>query len=354
MKIIFIYGLDCNTLKAINLGKPEREEIERAEKITADILNKTEITTKQKENKWIDHCYELVKEINKDFNPIQSAKHIGNIYSGNEIGDIKILARDSQNYFYVELKMSESKAGKGTLANISQDALSKTHLFLLENILSWSEFRKRNRYSETILNELNKYKHYPSNLNTGSISKQIVAKGTYLRNKFQEVIPDAGENIANIICDYINDPKIKDIASIICEIIKIAKNDKINYLKYLSQLKQNPESIKKFVIAMLIGYHTGKRLNHILGIAYKEIFKILDRYSVYYTNEKSNKITVSKDKLGEEIKAIIESNIKIVFLEDQTNLLIESNDKKILRVVFHWKNVFQGIKTPCLNIFKEF
>ena len=192
---------------------------------------------------------------------------------------------------------------------------------------------------------------YPSNLGSGSINNQIKKKGAFLKKKFIE--KTGNKNIANIVCKYINTPSISQVASIICTIIKLARQDKIDYLNYLKDFEQDPEHIKKFIIAMYIGYHTREQLNHILNLKYNNIFKILNTYYVYYTNERKGKILVSKDDLGKEIQEIIKSDVKIAFADDQTNCIIQSNDKKILRVVYHWKNKFQGIQTPCLNIFKE-
>ena len=331
----------------MNLGKHERQEIEDAEKIVVDLLNKKIISAKQKKNKWIKHSLETEKAIIRDFGDIKQAEHIGNTYGAGEIGDIKILTDD---WIYIELKMSESKKGKGTLANISQNALTVSNLFRKEDIMSWSEFRDHFNFPKRVLDLLNEYKEYPSNLGSGSINNQIKKKGAFLKKKFIE--KTGNKNIANVVCKYINTPSISQVASIICTIIKLARQDKIDYLNYLKDIEQDPEHIKKFIIAMYIGYHTREQLNHILNLKYNDIFKILNTYYVYYTNERRGKILVSKDDLGKEIQEIIKSDVKIAFADDQTNCIIQSNDKKILRVVYHWKNKFQGIQTPCLNIFK--
>jgi len=335
------------------LGRHERLEIENAEKIVVDLLNSNTISEEMKQNKWLKHAYRLKEEIEHDFKEIKRAEHIGNIYGGYEIGDIKLLIDGMPDWTYIELKMSESKKGKGTLANISQNALSTSNLFKLKNILSWSEFREKNNFSNIILNKIDEYKDYPSNLHKGSSNTQIINKGAFLKRLFTDVTKKKG-NIANIISNYIRNSKIGNVATIISDIVNTAKIDKIGYLKYLSRFEQDIKNIKKFIIAMLIGYHTQKQLHYILNIAYDEIFKILDTYFVYYTNENKGRVVVSKDDIGKEIRDIIKSDVKIIFPEDQTNCIIQSNSNNVLRVVFHWKNKFQGIQTPCLNIFKEF
>ncbi|MHA1724816.1 MAG: hypothetical protein ACTSXH_08230 [Promethearchaeota archaeon] len=82
-------------------------------------------------------------------------EHVGNVYSRNEIGGIKLLTDKNNQWNYVELKMSESKEGRGILANISQNALTNYKLFNSNNnIISWwSEFRAKNNFQDQILRE---------------------------------------------------------------------------------------------------------------------------------------------------------------------------------------------------------
>jgi len=149
------------------LGKHERQEVENAEKTVVNYLNNKKISEVQKKNKWINHCTNLVATIKKDFDSVEKAKHIGNIYGKGEIGDIKILPEGNPDWIYIELKMSESPLSKGTLANISQNALTNSNLFLDNNLLSWSNFRKKKRFTQKIISELNKYRNYPLGLNIG-------------------------------------------------------------------------------------------------------------------------------------------------------------------------------------------
>jgi len=333
------------------MGKHERLEIENAEKLVVDLLNKKVITEEQRKNKWFNHAKYLKRVIIDNFGKILASEHVGNTYSEGEIGDVKILTESSKNWVYIELKMSESKKGKGTLANISQDALTTSNLFKSKQIQSWSKFRNNNGFGKIILDKLNQYKEYPGNLDGGSINRQIINKGAHLKKLFKIF---TGKNmIANIVCNYVKNPKISEVASIICSIINYAKENKINYLEHLKQFEQNPEYIKKFIIAMLIGYHNQDQIKFILNLPYNDILKILDTYFVYYTNERNGNIIVSTDNLGKEIQRIIDNDVRITFLKDQTNCIIQSGVNNILRVVLHWKNKFQGIQTPCLNIFKE-
>jgi len=336
------------------MGKHERQEIESAEKILIDLLNQKYLSNNQSRNKWIEHCSELEKVIRRDFGKIKSAEHIGNIYGKGEIGDIKILTEKNTKWLYIELKMSETPKGKGTLANISQDALTTSKLFSGSKIISWNNFRKKKKFDQKVIDGLNTYKNYPDSFNRGSINTQISKKAAFLKIKVQKFLGLSSKTgISNIVCNYINTKGLAEIAQICCNIINMARKDKISYLNYINSFPQNKNNIKKFTIAMLIGYHIRAQLKHILNIQYQEILKILESYHVYYTNEISGKIKVSSDDLGKDISQVMQGNIRIEFPKDQTNCLIKSNNKNLLRIVYHWKNKFQGIETPCLNIFKE-
>ncbi|MEJ2250877.1 MAG: hypothetical protein P8Y70_13140 [Candidatus Lokiarchaeota archaeon] len=335
------------------MGKHERQEIEDAENIVVKLLNKRKIHEEDRHNKWYEHSLALSEKIQIDFPDLERAEHIGNIYGKKEIGDIKLKNKNSNELWYLELKMSETKSGKGTLANISQNALTTSNLFIGNNILSWYEFRKKHNFRGEILEDLNNY-NYPLKVEKGTERQQIIKKAAYLKKEFFRITKlKSTTNLSSIITNFLNNKETKDIALIIYNIIEKAKENKIKYLDYLKKFKQNSENIKKFVIAMLIGYHTQDQLKTVLEIPYEKIFEIINYYSVYYTNEVNGNIEISRDNLGQEVRDLIDSEIKVNIPKNQTNCLIESNGVSILRIVFHWKNKFQGIQTPCLNIFRE-
>jgi len=49
------------------------------------------------------------------------------------------------------------------------------------------------------------------------------------------------------------------------------------------------------------------------------------------------------------------NDFKIIFPDNKTHCKIVgiggNSVEPLLQIVFHWKNIAQGIKTPCLNIF---
>ncbi len=70
-------------------------------------------------------------------------------------------------------------------------------------------------------------------------------------------------------------------------------------------------------------------------------------------------ISIRRENVGEKLKVLLDGyeKFKILFPKEQTNCLLvgskNNHQKTFLRIVFHWKNIAQGIKTPCLNIFDE-
>jgi hypothetical protein len=112
------------------MGKFERGEAEKLEKDVVKILN--------------SHPYasNLANRIREDFqNQIINAKFIGRNY--NEPCNIK-LNLNNNRIVYIELKLL--RIGRGTRANLSQNALTNFNLFSGKNIKSWSSFRKENNF----------------------------------------------------------------------------------------------------------------------------------------------------------------------------------------------------------------
>jgi hypothetical protein len=137
------------------------------------------------------------------------------------------------------------------------------------------------------------------------------------------------------------------------------REEKIRYIEYLSTRKQNPENIKRFVFLILAGAHSHKAFKSMSRLSLEQIVNALkdNFYNVYYINKKTLKVT--SEDLTKKLTQLREKELHIFFRKNETNVIIgfqESGREEpipILRIVFHWKNIFQGIKTPCLNIFDE-
>jgi hypothetical protein len=311
------------------MGKHERGKIEKAEKIIAKILNNENVNKEDKKNHWFDHAVAIAKKIKEDFSNIGKVSHLGNRYDNT--GDILIISNGEK--IFIEIKMSDTKTGIGTKANISQDALTLNHL-LKRKTQSWSKFRRNLKHAEWVYVYLNQYKKYPENiLKIKNFSVQKDEKARYLR-KIKE-----------------KDRMAKEILNIIH---KKDEEEKKIYLNYLSKQKQNNEMIKRFTTLILLGIHKQEIMGQLIknNILFKEIKNLF----VYYSNLLKNKVVVRKENLGEKIKTLNNfSNFKIIFPEEVTYCkIVGVKDKKqtpFLQIVLHWKNIAQGIKTPCLNIF---
>ena len=138
------------------MGKHERELIEEAEKIIVKVLNSRKINSNDRKNRWFYHVSAIAEKIKKDFPNLKKARHLGNRY--NNTGDILVFSGGKS--FFIEIKMSDTKAGVGTKANISQDALTENYLFS-DNIKSWSEFRKDKKHEKWVDDYLNSFLKYP-------------------------------------------------------------------------------------------------------------------------------------------------------------------------------------------------
>ncbi|MBI5401691.1 hypothetical protein HZB05_02590 [Candidatus Wolfebacteria bacterium] len=312
------------------MGKHERQLIEAAEKIIVKILNSQKLDDFDKKNQWFNHAIAIAEKIKKDFGKITFVQHLGNRY--DNIGDIMIVSAGKK--FFIEAKMSDTKSGIGTKANISQDALTENFLFD-GSVKSWSEFRKEKNHEKRVMTYLNNFKKYPKKiLNIKNIQKQKEEKARYLRD-LKKRNTKARKILANIH--------------------KLDKEEKLGYLTYLSEQKQREEMIKRFFILITLGIHKKELIREI--IKQNEIFKEIKNLYVYYSNISKNKINVRKEDGVERLKRLLKklSNFNIVFPSGATHCkIVGIKNKKqypLLQIVFHWKNIAQGIKTPCLNIF---
>lgn len=313
------------------MGKHERQQIEKAEKIIIKILNSQKISSSDRKNHWFEHAVVTAKRIQKDFSNIKTAKHLGNRYDNT--GDILILLNKER--FFLEIKMSDTELGIGTAANISQDALTENHFFI-GKVKSWSEFRKDKGHDYWVNEALNLFTKYPKiifKIKNSVLRKE--SKARYLR-----VLKLSGNKKAQDILNIIHE---KD------------KKEKIEYLNYLSKQKQKEEVVKRFLILIILGIHRKEILNILMKN--DNLFKEAQNLFIYYSNIFKNRITIRRVDAGKKVKNILKnlSEFKIVFPRGVTHCKIvgkQNNDyKPILQIVFHWKNIAQGIKTPCLNIF---
>jgi hypothetical protein len=313
------------------MGKHERQSIEEAEKIIVKILNSQKLNDSDKKNHWFKHAIAIAEKIKNDFPGIVSAIHLGNRYDNT--GDILVVTNEGE--FFLEVKMSDTETGIGTKANISQDALTENRLFMGE-VESWSQFRQRKNFDNWVNQFLNRFSRYPQKiLRISDPTTQKEEKARYLR--------------------YLKEKRARFAENILDIIVEKAKEDKIEYLDYLSGHRQDEEKVKRFLILIIAGIHTKEALLDLINN--DNLFQEIQNLFIYYANCYRKTIVVRREETGRKIKKILEeySSFRIIFPEKLTHCKIvgikNSASTPLLQIVFHWKNIAQGIKTPCLNIF---
>ncbi len=314
------------------MGKYERGEIQEMEKSVVNLLN-NKPSLISKKHKWFRHMVEFYKYIKNKYRNIKEAEWIGNKYNSG-IGDIKI-KKSNDEIEFIELKTSETPKGRGTLANISQNAITIYKLVgsRKNKILSWSEFRNKNKFSDKVINILNGYK------------KDFINKKTYDKAHFIKKRATKG------------DIRAKNIEK---SIKILAKNDKKNYLNYIRKYKINNDSIRKFVFCMLRGIHTIKKINDYFNTTDENLIYSTKEFTTLYSNEKGSKVVITERNIDTELIFDIYNDFYFSFpesTEEKVYTYIFSKNKKtnqikkIIGLTLHWKNIFQGIKTPCINVF---
>jgi len=314
------------------MGKHERKLIQEAENLIVKILKGQATTSDDECNKWYSYAFEIAQEIKKDITTIRRIEHVGNRY--DLIGDLII--NDGSKDIFIEVKMSEKPSGKCTKANISQNALTELGLFK-GDLKSWSEFRELNCHQKLISSLLSSYEHIPDEIKGPNMSSNIIKEkiARYIRNKSRN-----------------GELKAKRILNAIHGVDKVIK---LKYLSYLSEKPQDEDKIKRFYILIMLGIHKIEKMRELMKK--RNLINQAKNLLVYYGNKENQKIIVTKEDVGEKVNKIMNKvdKFKIFFKEGQTNCKLVGISKgkivPLLNIVLHWKNIAQGIKTPCLNIF---
>jgi len=328
------------------MGKHERAIVEEAEKIAAILINNEKLSSAQEEHPFLELIKNFAKLIKLDYKNITKATAIGNSYDSP--GDIVLNLKNGQKR-YIELKFLE-KSGFGTLANISQDALTLLNIY---NCESWSFFREKTGHGEEVRRLLNMYKYEFGEIKLSDSNSRVSEAAAHLK----KIINAGDRNVEGVCRDLLESSKSskdeKKASQLILDIIKMDKLSRKKYLSILNKSEVNKERLKKFVILLLSGFHTQKALS--VKMEKKLSLDKEDKnYDVYYLYKKTGQIV--KEYGPEDLYKISSECFDVEIKEGETNLVIFLVDKKtrvnLIRVVFHWKNKFGGIETPCLNIFK--
>ncbi|WP_126450759.1 hypothetical protein [Sulfodiicoccus acidiphilus] len=320
------------------MGKYERGDAEKVERRVVSLL-RGEMVEEDDLTRIARSIYEKVRE---DYPDVSGAEHIGNRYA--EPGDVRLTLNDGAHAF-LEIKVVSS--GKGTRANLGQDSLTEWGLFE-EGTLSWSAFRGTRGHQERVLQILESYGSYPSRCD-GSTSQRLVCMASQLK---ELVGPLPGESVEKAARRLHGGAQ--RAAEVVNEVVEFDREVKLQYLSYLRGRRQVPENVRKFTVAILAGYHSRRAM----GIAWRnfdQLIGALRNYRVYYAYKGTEKVV--SENLSEKVLDLLGREMRVLFRDGETNVALGFVDRgrevPVLRVVLHWKNLFQGIKTPCLNVFDE-
>ena len=192
--------------------------------------------------------------------------------------------------------------GNGTRANISQNAITD---YSLVDCISWSEFREQNNWKEFVIEKFSQVEFAPNFTTDKSIY-----------------------DFARTIRSYHK--------SIQQEIMEADRQLKIEYIDVIRSSEQNHDNCKKFYLNLVSGNSS----------KYKYDESIEQPCENYYF------LKMVKNGQPSIIKPNVpDSKFHLTFENDKTYFNLCSGNQKLLRIALHWKNKFQGIQTPCLNIF---
>jgi hypothetical protein len=327
------------------MGKHERGIVEEAEVITSKLINRENLTKKEKSHPFISLIVKFVGIIKNNYKNIKIAKTIGNGYSTP--GDLYLELNNGEEK-YIELKFLE-KTGKGTLANISQNALTSLGII---DAQSWQSFRDNNKHTENVVKMLNTY--FLGKVDSKKLSS-VYKAASELKKKIKVGKRNTEKVCKEVLSSNDSSSEERKVSNLILKIIKFDRELKIKYLNILNNSQFNKERLKKFTFLVLTGCHKQEFLEEDMRKDFSLLSDKVNSYEVYYLYKETLEIKKETDLAN--LFKIFENDIDIEIKSDQTSLivytLLKNNiRKKLLRVVYHWKNKFQGIKTPCLNIFK--
>lgn len=328
------------------MGKHERGIAEDAEIILALLINGETPSDVQTKHPFFSLLFMTAESIKEEHKNIKKAIPVGNTY--DTPGDVMVILQNDQK-IYIELKCLRN-TGSGTLANISQDAMTLLGIYKCQ---SWSVFRKEKEHRNQVIEILNRIT-YPFGKIKQTDSDAKISKAA----DFLKKVIEAGNNGVETICRDIlasgaSDTEQKEISNVILDIIAMDKEIRRQYLLLLKKTAINKENLKKFVILLLRGIHTQKDLSNAMDLRYDILEKINSNYEIYYLYKNTGKI--KKDSFIKSLINIPAERFDVEIKDGETNLVVfEKNGERhnLIRIVYHWKNKFAGIETPCLNIFK--
>ena len=329
------------------MGKHERGWVEATEKLTAQIANGDDTDDDLSDAGRLDLAEALADRLRSDFPDVTAVRHAGNSY--DSLGDLIVETPDSETF--VEAKFV---AGGGTRANLGQDTLTQFELF--EDATAWSDFREAIGFPEDREALLREFDDYPDDVRDWSYKSAVYDRAKHLKDVLDV---SRGQNTGSRADEVLADPDAtetqREAARIVDAILDLDREEKLAYFDHLREAEQNPRNVETFAHLIVCGYHTADALAEHFDGDLDEIKRLLeaDAYRLYEVNKNSG--TVSVENPSELLAGFDWRDTRVEVPEDGTSVSVVTGPpddrRRVLNIAYNWKNKFQGIQTPSMNVF---
>jgi len=329
------------------MGKHERGWVEATEKLTAQIANGDDPDDDLSDAGRLDLAEALADRLRSDFPDVTAVRHAGNSY--DSLGDLIVETPDSETF--VEAKFV---AGGGTRANLGQDTLTQFELF--EDATAWSDFREAIGFPEDREELLREFDDYPDDVRDWSYKSAVYDRAKHLKDVLDV---SRGQNTGSRADEVLADPDAtetqREAARIVDAILDLDREEKLAYFDHLREAEQNPRNVETFAHLIVCGYHTADALAEHFDGDLDEIKRLLeaDAYRLYEVNKNSG--TVSVENPSELLAGFDWRDTRVEVPEDGTSVSVVTGPpddrRRVLNIAYNWKNKFQGIQTPSMNVF---
>ncbi|MDB2240456.1 hypothetical protein PM035_12560 [Halorubrum ezzemoulense] len=329
------------------MGKHERGWVEATEKLTAQLANGAEPDADLEERGRPDLGEALADRLRSDFPDLTAVRHAGNSY--DSLGDLIVESPDGETF--VEAKFV---ASGGTRANLGQDTLTQFGLF--EDATAWSDFREKIGFPEDREALLREFDGYPDDVRDWSYKSAVYDRAKHLKNVLDVSRgQNTGSRADEVLADSDATEGEREAARIVNAILDLDREEKLAYFDHLREAEQNPRNVETFAHLIVCGYHTADALEAHFDDDLEEIKRLLeaDAYRLYEVNRNSG--TVSVENPSELLAGFDWRDTRVEIPEDGTSVSVVTGPpgdrRRVLNIAYNWKNKFQGIQTPSMNVF---
>ena len=329
------------------MGKHERGWVEATEKLTVQLANGAEPDDDLIDAGRLELAEALAERIRLDFPDRTAVRHAGNSY--DSLGDL-IVESDGKETF-LEAKFV---ASGGTRANLGQDTLTQFGLF--RDATAWSDFREEIGFPEDREALLREFDDYPDDVRDWSYKSAVYDRAKHLKNVIDV---SRGQNTGSRADAVLADPDAteteREAARIVNEILELDREEKLAYFDHLRAAEQDPRAIETFAHLIVCGYHTADALREHFDADLDAIKRLLetDSYRLYEVNKNSGSVTVENP--AELLAGFEWQDTRVEVPENGTSVSVVTGPpddrRRVLNIAYNWKNKFQGIQTPSMNVF---